>query len=514
MKQWWKETVFYEIYMPSFKDGNNDGIGDFIGITDRLDYLKELGIGAIWLTPFYASPRVDNGYDISNYKKIDPIFGNEHDFDNFLKEAYKRNIKVVADLVINHTSTDHEWFKESSASQHSKKRDWYVWKDTPNNWESFFGGPAWEYDEVTEQYYYHSFAKDQADLNWNNPEVKEAIYSVINYWLSKGIDGFRLDVINNLTLQEEFPDNPSNEAGEQVHLYDKDQTGLNKVLQELNRHIKNKNKDAFLVGEISSDDVEVIARYSSEDMLDVTFNFNFGSVELLDVQYLFNEIKKMEIIYTEKREPTLFFGSHDLGRSWNRLAKGRIEVAEILATLMLTARGVPFIYFGDEIGMEDFVASDIKEIRDIQGIMIYKEAIEKGATKKEALESANKKSRDKSRSPMQWKNEQFSTQEPWISESGKVREERYRLYEWYKQLITLRKMQPLSYEPYKIIELQNKLVYFQRGNFLVLLNFGEKKEHLPNNWEIESNQLSNRKIVWTETGIEVPALSATILIVR
>ncbi|WP_188204279.1 alpha-amylase family glycosyl hydrolase [Desemzia incerta] len=514
MKQWWKETVFYEIYMPSFKDGNNDGIGDFIGITDKLDYLKELGVGAVWLTPFYASPRIDNGYDISGYMEIDPIFGNENDFDNFLKEAHKRNIKVIADLVINHTSTEHEWFKESSTSRRSQKRDWYIWQDVPNNWESFFGGSAWEYNEVTKQYYYHSFAKDQADLNWNSPEVKEAIYGVIDYWLSKGIDGFRLDVINNLTLNKEFPDNPYNENGEQVHLYDKDQNGLNEILEELNMYIKNKNKEAFLVGEISSDDVEIIASYSSNDMLDVTFNFNFGSIELLDIQYLFNEMKKMETIYKEKREPTLFFGSHDLGRSWNRLANGRVEIAEMLAVLILTARGIPFVYFGDEIGMEDFIASDVKEIRDIQGVMSYQEAIENGATEIEALETGNKKSRDKSRSPMQWENEEFSNHEPWISESRKVGEERYRLFKWYKQLIALRKKQPLSYEPYKILKLQNKLLYFQRGNFLVLLNFGDEIEYLQQNWEIEGIKLSNNEIEWTETVIEVPALSATIIIVR
>ncbi|WP_258168104.1 alpha-amylase family glycosyl hydrolase [Paenibacillus sp. AR247] len=202
---WWKSSVFYEIYMPSFCDGNGDGTGDFQGLTSKLDYLRELGIGGIWLTPFYPSPRVDNGYDISDYYGVDPVFGTLDDFDRFVREARRRGIRVIADLVLNHTSADHPWFIESRSSRTSPKRDWYIWKDavdggTPNHWESFFGGTAWEWDEATGQYYYHAFAKEQVDLNWANPEVREAMKEVMSFWLGRGIDGFRLDVINFLKV--------------------------------------------------------------------------------------------------------------------------------------------------------------------------------------------------------------------------------------------------------------------------------------------------------------------------
>lgn len=321
MKEWWKETVFYEIYMPSFKDGNGDGLGDFKGITEKLSYLSELGIGGIWLTPFYKSPRIDNGYDISDYKNIDPIYGTEQDFNIFLQEAHNKGIKVIVDLVINHTSIEHEWFKESAASRTASKRDWYIWKDMPNNWESFFGGSAWEYDKQTNQYYYHSFAREQADLNWNNPEVQKAIFDVIDYWLKRGIDGFRLDVINNLTLRDSFPDNPIDKKHhKQIHMFDKNQEGIIETIKEIASFIKNKTNEAFTVGEISSDEVELIASYSEDDLLDVTFNFNFGSIEDLDINYLFEEMKKMEEVHSNGNYPTLFFGSHDMGRLWTRLA--------------------------------------------------------------------------------------------------------------------------------------------------------------------------------------------------
>ncbi|THE13938.1 alpha-glucosidase [Bacillus timonensis] len=514
MEKWWKETVFYEIYMPSFKDGNGDGIGDFIGLTNKLDYLSELGIGAIWLTPFYQSPRIDNGYDISDYYSIDPIFGSDEDLERFIEEAHKRNIRVIADLVINHTSTEHQWFKESASSRDSAKRDWYIWKDTPNNWESFFGGSAWEYDQRTEQYYYHSFAKEQADLNWRNPEVKQEIFKVIEYWLLKGFDGFRLDVINNLTLGETFPDNPTDENGEQIHLMDKDQEGIRDILSEINAFIKKINPKAFTVGEISSDDLETIAKYSEDNILDVTFNFNFGSVEAFKVEKVFNELKRMDDIYQSDRDPTLFFGSHDMGRLWSRLANGNIGQAELLATLILTAKGVPFLYFGDEIGMEDLVQHSIEEFRDIQAIMSYRLALENGEDIQEAIMKANKASRDKARAPMQWENEPFSPVEPWIPEAKRVDGRGQRLFSFYKKLIRLREIDDFCYAPYKHLEIVNNLIYYQRGNCLFFLNFGEESETVENDWEIDGMLLSNVSPKWTQSEIEIPEHAAVILAVN
>ena len=515
MKEWWKETVFYEIYMPSFKDGNGDGLGDFKGITEKLSYLSELGIGGIWLTPFYKSPRIDNGYDISDYKNIDPIYGTEQDFNIFLQEAHNKGIKVIVDLVINHTSIEHEWFKESAASRTASKRDWYIWKDMPNNWESFFGGSAWEYDKQTNQYYYHSFAREQADLNWNNLEVQKAVFDVIDYWLKRGIDGFRLDVINNLTLRDSFPDNPIDKKHhKQIHMFDKNQEGIIETIKEIASFIKNKTNEAFTVGEISSDEVELIASYSEDDLLDVTFNFNFGSIEDLDINYLFEEMKKMEEVHSNGNYPTLFFGSHDMGRLWTRLASEKVETAELLAALMLTAKGVPFIYFGDEIGMEDFVAETTDDLRDIQGIMAYRLALIDDQTQEQALKIANEKTRDKARAPMPWEDDSFSTNAAWIPSAPKVGERRHRLSLFYKKLIRLRKMHALSYETYVFLKLQKQLLYFQRGSVLVLLNFGLNVEKIKGNWKVESVLLTNASVEWSNTEIEIPALSVAILTLR
>ena len=515
MGKWWQETVFYEIYVPSFKDGNGDGIGDFKGITEKLDYLQDLGIGAIWLTPFYKSPRVDNGYDISDYYSIDPVFGNDDDFSRFIKEAHDRNIRVIIDIAFNHTSTEHPWFKESASAKDSPKRDWYIWRDEPNNWESFFGGSAWEYDPKTKQYYYHSFAKEQADLNFGNEEVKKEIFKILNYWLQKGVDGFRLDVINNLTFGQDFTDNPYDEKGEQIHLYDKDQEGIIEFLQELTSFVKSINPDAFLVGEISSDELDFIARYAGSPLLDVTFNFNFGSIKRFSVKTIFNEMKKMEAVYQENRLPTIFFGSHDMPRLWNRLARCQVEMAELLATLILTARGVPFLYFGDEIGMEDLQQNTIEDFRDIQAIMAYRLAKEKGESEEAALLKAVQASRDKARAPMQWENEPFSSGEPWIPEANRVPDSRRkRLYSYYKKLIILRKNEDFCYAPYDLLELNNELLYFKRGHYLVLLNFGEKPETIHNQWSIQSLDLCNQQVDWSDDAITIAGQTAAIFKVK
>ncbi|WP_257959032.1 alpha-glucosidase [Bacillus sp. V3-13] len=409
MKQWWKEAIFYEIYMPSYMDGNGDGIGDFKGIISKLDYLKELGITGIWLTPFYPSPKIDNGYDISGYYSIDPDYGSMEDFELFIKEAHARGIKVIADLVLNHTSSEHEWFKESRSSKSSPKRDWYIWQDPvqgkpPSNWESFFGGPAWEWDEQTEQYYYHAFAKEQVDLNWSNPEVKQAMYDVMKFWINKGIDGFRLDVINFLTVQNHFTDNPFNEeTGEQIHQYDKDQKGVLSVIAEIASFVK-QNGDLFLVGEVGSEDLELLKNYCGDGLLDVVFNFNLGSIQNFDLDRIFTELQEMERQYRNDQIPTLFFGSHDMPRYLSRFwgNEGGTDKAKLIAMLMLSAKGVPFIYYGEEIGMTNFEALSIEQMRDIQGITAYQLAVNNGNDEKTALKLANEKNRDKSRSPMQW----------------------------------------------------------------------------------------------------------------
>ncbi|WP_368646237.1 alpha-amylase family glycosyl hydrolase [Alkalibacterium putridalgicola] len=477
-KQWWNETVFYQIYIPSFRDGNQDGIGDFKGITEKLSHLEELGVKGVWLTPFYPSPKIDNGYDISDYTAVDPQYGTMEDFECFIQEAKKRDIKVIIDIVINHTSTNHEWFQESKSSISSSKRDWYIWKDKPNNWESYFGGSAWEYDETTKQYYYHSFAKEQADLNWSNSEVKREIYKMLEFWLGKGVDGFRLDVINNLTVELNFEDNPYDSQEEQLHSYDKDQEGLDAVLSDLVTHIKSINSDVLLVGEISSDDLDFISHYAQDGLFDLTFNFNIGSLEKLDLSVFFSELNKMNEFYIGEKIPTLFFGSHDLKRSWDRLAANHLNTYKMLLTFLLLAKGVPFIYFGEEFGMRNSVPEKLSDFRDVQGLNAYYDAISKGKSESEALKKAQRNTRDGGRTPMSWDDEQESDKQYWIKKS-EDNPFKMVIMDFYKKMIKIRADLDLGSSDYNLFETAKGSLVFQRKNIRVYLHFGEKMRTFP-----------------------------------
>lgn len=510
MTQWWKQSVFYEIYMPSFKDGNNDGIGDFAGITSKLDYLQELGVDGLWLTPFYPSPKVDNGYDIADYYEIDPDYGTMEDFERFITEAHKRKIKVIADLVLNHTSSEHQWFKESSSSKDNPKRDWYIWKSQPNHWESFFGGTAWEYDRSTNQYYYHAFAKEQVDLNWANPQVKEAMFAVMKFWLDKGIDGFRLDVINFLKVNDSFKDNPfDNEKKEQNHLYDKDQEGILTIIEEIASFV-HQYPDKFLVGEVGSENLDILKRYSGKGKLDVVFNFNIGSIGEFDANHLYQQLNVTDQTYNEHQVPTLFFSSHDMSRFISRLGQS-MERAKLIATLMLTARGVPFIYFGDEIGMKDWVTDEISKMKDIQGLIGYELALQEDKSPEEALAEANKKSRDKSRTPMQWSPGRyagFSNHQPWITipeDAGMVNVEVQQndpdsMLSFYKSLLKLRKIHvSLSLGEYGFFRKKDEMLYFlksfEKEKVLVALNFSDQVNtlHIEDCFEDEYTLLLSSK---------------------
>jgi len=517
MNNWWNETVFYEIYMPSFCDGNGDGMGDFKGITSKLDYLKDLGIGGIWLTPFYPSPKVDNGYDIADYYGIDPDYGTLEDFEVFIEEAHRRGIKIIADLVLNHTSSEHPWFQESKSAKDSPKRNWYIWEDQiPNNWESFFGGSAWEFDPTTQQFYYHAFAKEQVDLNWANPEVKKAMFAIMKFWLDKGIDGFRLDVINFLTVQKNWTNNPfDSQKNEQIHLYDKDQEGVIPIIKEIADFVHSYG-DKFLVGEVGSEDLNVLKAYSGTELLDVVFNFNLGSLEKWDPNRMYQEIQKMNQVYDQSQMPTLFFSSHDMSRYISRFASGGVEEvrARLVATLMLTAKGVPFIYYGDEIGMRDLQTEHISLMKDIQGMIEYDLKLAEGLSETEALELANKKSRDKSRSPMQWNQGEFagfSKVQPWISlskESQIINVEQQQqdwqsLYHYYKQLITLRNQEDsLKYGNYSLLELKDEVMSYVREyqdeKVYISLNLGhqERKIDVPDSFnQMLLSSIQSREIM-------------------
>lgn len=470
-KIWWKETVFYEIYMPSYKDSNGDGFSDFKGLTSKLDYIESLGIKGIWLTPFLQSPKVDNGYDVSNYFEIDSMYGTLDDFKVFIKSAHNRGIKVIMDMVLNHTSTESLWFKEARKSRDNPYRNYYIWKDEPNNWESFFGGSAWEFDPVTNQYYYHKFDVKMADLNWQNPKVAEEIKDILKFWLDLGIDGFRLDVINFLTTEGITSNNPMNEDGSQNHLHDINQDGIKDAMKMI-RATVDQYKDRFIVGEIGSDDIEILKQYQGKELLDVVFNFNFGSISEFSAQRIFDELQSMDKSMGDY--PTLFFGSHDLPRLIDRLAKNNPERAEALAALMLTAKGVPFIYYGEEIGMENIEAYSLDEIKDIQGRTHYQIALDDGKSKQEALIIGNKHNRDKSRNPMQWDDSKFagfSEGTSWIKVNenypflnvASLEKDEHSLLNKYKKLIALRNAVPtLQYGKYEQLSFLDNVISFTR----------------------------------------------------
>lgn len=487
-KKWWKEAVFYQIYMPSYADSNGDGYGDFVGMTQKLDYLQGIGVKGIWLTPFLTSPKVDNGYDIANYYEIDPTYGTKADFDVFLKETHKRGIKVIMDMVLNHTSTDCEWFQESQKSVNNPYRDYYIWKDKPNNWESFFGGTAWQKDTLTNQYYYHKFDKRMADLNWSNPKVVAEVEKVLRFWLNCGVDGFRLDVINFLTTDGITADNPMKD-GVQEHLNDINQSGVSAAMKKI-KSVVNEYEDCFVVGEIGSDKIEVLKKYQSPDLLDVVFNFNFGSIDKFSAKRIFDELQSME--KNMSNYPTLFFGSHDMPRMIDRLAEGNPDKALALAALILTAKGVPFIYYGEEIGMHNITAQNSNEMVDIQGKTHYQLALDKGKNPEEALVEGNKHNRDKSRGPMQWNANAFagfSTEKSWIKINANYKEVNVQNLEKkensilknYKELIALRnKEKALQFGKYDKLEYKEGQISFTRSydgdTITTIINFGTEKK--------------------------------------
>ncbi|MCK5315159.1 MAG: alpha-glucosidase, partial [Anaerolineales bacterium] len=431
--KWWQKAVFYQIYPRSFADGNGDGIGDFDGMTKRLDYLRELGIDAIWLSPHYPSPQKDCGYDISDYCNVAPEYGTLDDFIRFLNGAHERDIRVVLDLVLNHTSDQHPWFIESSSSRNNPKRDWYIWRDgqngqLPNNWYSTFGGPAWEYDPHTDQYYYHFFVKEQPDLNWHNPEVKQAMWEVVRFWLDLGVDGFRLDAIATIFEDPNYPDHTSplsqaelfhtiNQASEPLsiqqarqlgqRMFDSqvEQPGVHLLMQEF-RSIIDEYDDKVLIGENDN----VAYHGDGENELHMVFNFPLMRTNELIPEWVRQnqEIRLASLASISKDAwPCNTFNNHDTSRVYSRFSDGENdeEFAHISIALLLVLPGTPFLYNGEEIGMMDMKLEDIDQFRDPWGVWnYYMEKDFLGASNSQALDLANKAGRDKCRTPMQWNN--------------------------------------------------------------------------------------------------------------
>lgn len=507
---WWRRATVYQIYPKSFNDTTGKGTGDLKGIIQKLDYLKKLGVDVLWLTPIYQSPQNDNGYDISDYFSIYPEYGTMEDFETLLKEAHHRDIKIIMDMVLNHTSTEHEWFKKSASSRRNDYRDFYIWRDPvdgkePNNWQSKFGGLAWQLDEKTGQYYLHLFDVTQADLNWENPRVRKALMDVIRFWAEKGIDGFRLDVINLISKDQRFP---NDETGDGRKYYT-DGPRIHEFLHEINEAVFSPY-NLMTVGEMSSTSLDNCILYTKPDRkeLDMTFQFHHLKVDYPNgekwTKAPFDFIRLKKILsewqigmHEGNGWNALFWCNHDQPRVVSRFGddgKYHKESAKMLATTLHCMQGTPYIYQGEEIGMTNPNFESIDEYRDVESINAYKILKKEGKTNEEIIEILKHKSRDNSRTPMQWTGEEnagFTTGTPWINVAKnypeinveKALREEDSIFYHYQKLIQLRKdYDIITYGDYKLIldEDPNVFAYTRRWNeemLIVVSNFySEEKE--------------------------------------
>lgn len=466
---WWKKSVVYQIYPKSFKDTTGNGVGDIRGITEKLDYLALLGVDVIWLTPIYPSPQRDNGYDISDYYAIDERYGSMEDFEKLLEEAHKRGLKIIMDIVVNHTSTEHEWFKEARSSKENPYRNYYIWKDgengeVPNNWQSKFGGPAWELDKVTGQYYLHLFDVTQADLNWENKKVRNSVYEMMHFWLKKGVDGFRLDVINLISKDQKFPNDPSFPHSDGRQFYT-DGPRIHEFLQEMNHEVFSKY-DIMTVGEMSSTTIDNCINYSNPNRheLNMTFNFHHlkvdypGGDKWTKAEFDFLELKSILSAWQIEMDKgggwnALFWCNHDQPRAISRFGDDKEyhkEAGKMLATTLHMMKGTPYIYQGEEIGMTNPYFNKIEDYRDVESLNMYELKRNEGMSEKEILEILQQKSRDNARTPMQWTDEEhagFTTGQPWIPvpeqfksiNTERALEDRDSIFYHYQKLIQLRK---------------------------------------------------------------------------
>jgi alpha-glucosidase len=492
---WWQSGVIYQIYPRSFQDSNGDGVGDLKGIVKRLDYLKWLGVTAIWVSPVYPSPMADFGYDISDYQGIHPLFGSMEDFDHLLQEVHARGMKLILDLVPNHTSDQHLWFLESRSSRDNPKRDWYIWKDAkedgslPNNWLSVFGGPAWKWDETTGQFYYHAFLKEQPDLNWRNPDVQEAMLNVMRYWLDKGVDGFRVDVMWHMIKDNQFRDNPINPDYQQhmatyeqlLPVYSTDQPEVHDIVMRM-RKVLDEYPERMMIGEIYLPIHKLVAYYGVDSSgAHLPFNFMMISIPW-DARHIAAAIDEYEGALPDNGWPNWVLGNHDQPRITSRVG---IQQARVAAMLLLTLRGTPTIYYGDEIGMRD-VPIPFHEVQDPQGLNMPDKNL----------------SRDPSRTPMQWSNDEyagFTESKPWLRVDKAYsrqnvqlqKDDPYSMLCLYRRLIRLRQSEPsLMTGNYTPVYSDHQVIAFKRSaenspHFLIVLNLTHRPCYFkPGNVEI------------------------------
>ena len=531
-QKWWHKSVVYQIYPKSFNDTTGNGEGDIRGIIEKLDYLKELGVEVIWITPMYKSPQNDNGYDISDYYDIDPNYGTMADFEEMLSEAHKRGLKIVMDIVVNHSSTENEWFKKSEAGD-TEYKDFYIWKDAvdgkePTNWQSKFGGNAWQYSEKRGQYYLHLFDVTQADLNWENENVRKKVYEMIKFWLNKGVDGFRLDVINLISKDQRFPNDDGSDTrfvpdGRRFYT---DGPRIHEFLKEMNREAFG-GGELITVGEMSSTSLDNCIRYSNPDEKELSMAFSFHHLKVdypngekwAKAPFDFVELKKIfskwQIgMYEGNGWNATFWNNHDQPRALSRFGNDKEyhrESAKMLATVLHGLQGTPYIYQGEEFGMTNPYFDDISKYRDVESTNNYKILLNKGCSEEEAIEILMQKSRDNSRTPVQWndsENAGFTTGTPWIGVPENYKKinaeaalkDKNSVFYHYKKLIDLRRNEELMITGrYEDIDLENKSVYAykrvgENGELVVISNFYEPEVE----FELERNGvtgLENAKIL-------------------
>jgi len=544
-KYWWKESVVYQIYPRSFKDSNGDGIGDLRGIIEKLDYLKELGIDVLWLSPVYESPNDDNGYDINNYTAIMKEFGTMEDFDLLLAEAHNRKIKIMMDLVVNHSSDEHEWFIESRKNKTNKYRDYYIWregKDTlpPNNWASCFGGSAWEFDVETQMYYLHLFSKKQPDLNWENKLLRIEIFNMMKWWLNKGIDGFRMDVINMIGKDESYSDGFLN--GTNIYadpgILSKNHPKVHDYLQEMNKEVLS-HYDIITVGEAPDVTPLQAIEYVGTDRNELNMVFQFEHMNIGDgpegkwgtTTFNLYEFKTIMSKWQNELEGkgwnSLYLNNHDQPRMVSRFGndyKYRVESSKMLATYLHMLKGTPYIYQGEEIGMTNVKFDNINEYKDIETLNAYKRFIESGKkSHPEIMTAIYNRGRDNARTPFQWNNKEnagFTVGTPWIKTNPNYDyinvevqlKDEISILNYYKKLITLRKNHEIIvYGEYNLISENNNEIYAYTRKLgcetlLVICNFFENpsKFIFPNNIKYEDKELLiSNYLVTTESINEI-----------
>lgn len=542
-KAWWKESVVYQIYPRSFKDSNGDGIGDLRGIIEKLDYLKFLGVDVLWLCPIYKSPNCDNGYDISDYKDIMDEFGTMEDFDELLFEAHKRGLKILMDLVVNHTSDEHIWFINSRKSKDNEYRDYYIWRKgkdgkEPNNWGSSFSGSAWEYDEATDMYYLHCFAKKQPDLNWENEKVRKEVQDIVKWWLDKGIDGFRMDVINMISKDQRFPDGIVPEGGlyGDMSPYVMNGPRVHEYLKELNEKVLSKY-DIMTVGETPCVTPEIAIDYVGEDRNELNMVFSFEHMDIdkdvinltkkpLDLVELKKIMSKWQKGMSDRGWNSLYWNNHDQPRVVSRFGNDTEywdKSAKMLATCLHMQQGTPYIYQGEEIGMTNVRFQDIEDYRDIAVINGYnEEVIIKGRSHEQYMQYIYDFSRDNARTPMQWDdsdNGGFTTGKPWIKVNpnytkinvAKQIGDKDSILNYYRRLIKLRKENEIIiYGDFELILPDDKNIfsYTRKLNdemLLVICNFTSNNAEfsLPDNINyVDKNLLISNYDVANDDNIE------------